>query len=221
MYYRPTTLNPAAVLGASLLSFCIETPTQAHLSVARMGSRTDKLEGHFFAADAALFHGVFTDTRLRQFVRGGFGTHRSERFEKLPYDDALQVAAKMHASGFCATDPLLYAQVERALTGRTATEHAQAYQDFELLADRLLAEVGRLNFSELSRTKGIRTTVTPRKARALSAGANGVHVFPDPYDARYVHVQLIGLDETAFRQVRDIAFEVFERVHQRPQVCIL
>lgn len=219
--YKPTTRNPAAVQGTSLLHFRIEDQHNALLSADRAGPRTDKMEGHFYARDPALAQEVMDYTPMKLHIRGGRGTHSSVYYEKMPYDSVLRVAAKLHAAGIRSDDPLLYEQVEAAMTGRFLPEHEQAYQAFLVEADTLLHKVMALNLPVLGKHKGVRSVVIPRRARSLTAGASGVHIYPDPYDERYVHVQLIGMGEGEFRLVRDLAFEVFDRVHLRPHVRII
>lgn len=207
------TLNPAAVLGTSLhcIRFDDKATTGCYMQAYRDSKRTGRMSGTAFVPDPSTVLRVKALPLLADdvFVQTWDAT-RTLHLRGWEYDALLALVGEMYRFGVRPTDPLLCEQAQVAYTGRVPADYQQAYDQFVHQADRFLLQVDAMRLPALAKAKGIRSTVSPRRARCLTVGAKGVHVFPDPYDARYVRVYMVGFDEVTGYAVRDLAHDYYE-----------
>lgn len=214
-----TMCNPSAVLGASVANFRMERSGGGCFQGARDTPRSGKYSGLLHCPDAAVLLRLRSSTALGAYLRTSMAD--SWCFTGLPLEVALQAAAVLRQAGFGCDDGLFAEQVEAELRGGATPDQQRAYDDFVVLADQVLTEVQQLGVPALQGAKGIRDAESPSRGRILRSGQRGVLVFPDCYEAKYVHVQLMSPSEALMRQVRNIAGDILIAAGLRPHIGII
>ena len=206
---RPSTYNPAAIMGYSPDYIIVGVPRQVEMHAYRKGVRRGKYEGHISCSDHNLLAQLLT---LPMFVNQNPSMSSSAvlYFNNRDFMEILDALVLMHRAGIEADDPLIFQQVVSKISGTVTLADQAAYGLFVQTADGFLKIIENLNLHCLENTKGIRSVTSPRIARSMIAGTSGIHVIPDPYDARYVLVNCYSMDKMEFLTVRNAAFDYYE-----------
>lgn len=215
-----TTFNPAAVLGASVpYVFFDKLRDDALAHITRDSRRTGKMSGRIFTRDLntglriQALPALADDVRIQEW-----DPSRQLYLTSVSYETLELVFGEMYRAGVQLPDPLLCAQAQVACAGRAPADFQAAYDQYVRDADLLLMRIESLRLPVFIKCKGPRTVAAPRRARSLTAGAKGVHITPDLYNARYVRVWLAGLDEVTGYMLRDMAYDHYESQGLRVQV---
>jgi hypothetical protein len=201
--------NPAAVLGCSEGTYLYSRSTPGiYVSIRRRASGVKSIFGDVTIQDPLLFQRLVSIPGVTN--NGYSSSNQMLRFRKEGDEFFLQLVSELYKAGMPLENALLEEQVRVYLGLAPRAVYEQAYQRWERYADEFLQTIAVLNLSALEKTKGIKTLLSPRRARGLAYKSAGVHVRPHRKDDRYVEVLLRGIYGEEAERVRDAAFDYFE-----------
>ncbi|PNG50440.1 MULTISPECIES: hypothetical protein [unclassified Variovorax] len=213
--------NPAAVFGHSFALVKVGGTTvngkDAHLYATTAQKISGVLSGSFTCRDDDLLNAVKALPCANLMVQATVGDYLY--FEKMPYAQLLDVLVAMAAFGVVGKD-LLAEQVQVHAQGGHPG-YQQATTEFEgraltfldgLRSGRLIPCLGA------SLTKPAKVVNGPTRGVLLTGDKRQLHVYPDPFDARYATIMQLGTawQYSELAGVRNAAFEYFEPLGLRP-----
>jgi hypothetical protein len=212
--------SPAAVLGTSIHLIDFALDSENYIQFWRQGKRTGTLRGGLRIRNPKLYNAIVNNPKLSQysFIQTWKAPY-SASAKDLAYEDALLILAEALNVGYSIPNGLLAEQARVAAMGVVPLDCQAAYLRHLQAADDFLVKVISAGFKELAKNKGLRTVTAPRRARAVTSAAKGVHVFPDAYNERYVNIDLYTLSEETYLGLRDLAFEHYEPLGLRPYLA--
>ena len=214
---RPLTYNPAAVMGYSPDHIIVSVPRQTEMYAYRKGVRQGTYMGYVSCSDHYLLAKLLT---LPMFAnqKPSMSSSALLYFNNRDFMEILDALVLMHRAGTEADDPLIFQHVVSKISGIVSLADQAAYGLFVQTADGFLRIIENLNLHCMEKTKGIRSVTSPRIARSMIAGTSGIHVIPDPYDARYVLINCYSMEKVEFLSVRNAAFDYYEPLGLRVEL---
>jgi hypothetical protein len=229
--YTPLEFNPAAIIGYSRRSLCLNSVNKrCKINLTPISTSSDKFSGTIQSPDhtsvsqiVSLFSASLPDHSGVSKLPPGIVVVRS-----WTYDQVLRAVSILVKNGEVLEDALFTEQAR--VVDSVPAKYARAYREFFEEANGFLTRVVSLPRScSYLGFEPAKSVLIPRTAQAItSQGGFRIAVFPDPFSERYVIIStnyIVSHENSDrgrdWRKIRDLAHEYYEELGRRVEFITL